>query len=305
VSPTPLTVLYVDPDEDRWEDVTGPLEARADLEALAVDGLDSARTALDAWQVDCLVSEFDLGTGTALDLFEWAREEAPETGCILFSEVDPAAELGEDAFQNILAEYLPRNSAESTERLVDLVHNVGANSVGVGYPVPDNETDRLAAVRSYDLPNLSTIETFDRLTHLVVDYFDSAVSFIGIVKEEEEEMLACHGADWQVLARDESICAYSMLEEDVTVVEDVQADPRFEDDEGLADAGVAFYAGAPLVTDEGHAVGVFCLHAGAPRSFSERERTLLELLADQAMETLDLYRQVGRATSQPEGETDD
>lgn len=297
MSPTPLTVLYVDPDEDRWEDVTGPLEARADLEALAVDGLDSARTALDAWQVDCLVSEFDLGTGTALDLFEWAREEAPETGCILFSEVDPAAELGEDAFQNILAEYLPRNSAESTERLVDLVHNVGANSVGVGYPVPDNETDRLAAVRSYDLPNLSTIETFDRLTHLVVDYFDSAVSFIGIVKEEEEEMLACHGADWQVLARDESICAYSMLEEDVTVVEDVQADPRFENNQTLREMDIRSYAGANLTTADGEVIGELCVIDDQPRGYEEHELADLQLFADEAMEQLELRRRLSEQTA--------
>lgn len=287
---SPLAVLYVDPDPDRRADVTGQLQAADGVESIGVDGFASATTALEEWDVDCLVSEHEVGDGTGLDLFRWARESSPDTACILYTDTD-LAEVGTEEFSDVVAEYLPRTDPDAGTRLVDLVHNVVANRTQVGYPVPDTEDDRLAAVREYDLPDLSTIETFDRLTHLVADHFGIAVAFIGLIKEDEEEFLACHGADWETLSREDSICTYSMLEQDVTVVADVQSDPRFADNETLKQLNIRSYAGANLTTPDGEVVGELCLVDDEPRGYTEDELASLRLFADEAMEQLELrYR---------------
>ena len=87
-------------------------------------------------------------------------------------------------------------------------------------------------------------------------------------------MLSCYGAAFEPLDREETICTYAILEEDVTVVEDATADPRFSDNGTLAGADVRFYAGAPLRTPNGQAIGTFCIHDDEPRTFSDRDREL-------------------------------
>lgn len=82
-----------------------------------------------------------------------------------------------------------------------------------------------------------------------------------------------------------------MLENDVTVIEDVREDTRFEANEGLRAAGIVFYASASLVTPDGRTIGTFCVYDGEPRSFDDRDRELLGLLADEAMEQLELRRE--------------
>ena len=290
MSSSPLAVLYVDPDPDERAAVTGTLQEADGIESLGVDGFGSATTALQEWDVDCLVSEHELGDGTALDLFQWARESSPDTACSLYTGTD-LTDIGTDEFSDVVAEYLSRTEPDAGTRLVDLVHNVVANRTQVGYPVPDTEDDRLAAVREYDLPDLSTIETFDRLTHLVADHFGIAVAFIGLIKEDHEEFLACHGADWETLTREDSICTYSMLEQDVTVIADVQSDPRFADNETLKELNIRSYAGANLTTPGGEVIGELCLVDDEPRGYTDEELASLRLFADEAMEQLELrYR---------------
>jgi len=55
-------------------------------------------------------------------------------------------------------------------------------------------------------------------------------------------------------------------------------------------AGICFYAGEPLVTEEGYPIGALCLRDDEPRSFSERERRMLSLLADEVADRLRLRR---------------
>ena len=64
----------------------------------------------------------------------------------------------------------------------------------------------------------------------------------------------------------------------------------------LAEAAIRFYAGAPIRTPDGDAVGVFCLFDDEPRSFPERDRTLLSLLADEVMAGLETRRRLREAT---------
>lgn len=285
-----LTVLCVDPDPDSRANTLDALD-RAAVDADGVPDVETATGRLGEDAVDCVVAEYDLPDGTALDLFDRVRDLAPGTGCVLYTDAG-LADIDTRAFGDTVAEFLPRDTPDAGERLADLVQNVVLNRTQVGYPLPEREDDRLAAVAEYDLPGLSTIETFDRLTRLVANHFNVSVAFVGLVKEDEEEFLACHGADWATLTREDSICTYSMLEEEVMVVENVQADPRFEHNETLQRLDIRSYAGANLTTPDGQVVGELCLIHDEPRGYTDEERAELQLFADEVMEQLELRRRL-------------
>lgn len=105
----------------------------------------------------------------------------------------------------------------------------------MGHPVPDDEADRLAPVRSSDVDAFSAVEAFGRLTRLIGSLCDVAVAFVDLVDEQREEFVAGNGVDWDVLARENSICTYAVLDEEVTVGAAVKADPRFAAKETLRD----------------------------------------------------------------------
>lgn len=147
-------------------------------------------------------------------------------------------------------------------------------------------------------------ESIDRLSELATATFDTRSAAVGLVDAHEERFLSCYGASFDPLDREETICTYTILNEgEVTVVEEVSTDPRFSENEGLAAAGIEFYAGAPIVTSDGYAIGVFCLHDAESRSFSTRERELLMLFAEETMEQLELHRRL-RSDEASRGEVD-
>jgi GAF domain-containing protein len=298
---TDLRVVCVDPDPEGRADTAAAIDADADMVADPVETMAAALDRLATGEVDCLVAEHDLADGIALDLFERARERDPGLACVLFTDA-AVADLGRDSFTDVVAEYLPKDAPDAHDRLRHLVRTVVTNRFHVGYPVPADEDDRLAAVRAYDVPDISAVESFDRLTRLIANHYDIAMAFVGLIDERDEEFLACHGADWGTLAREDSVCTYAILEDDVTVVEHVQDDPRFEANETLRELGVRSYAGANLTTPDGHTVGQVCLIHDEPRAYTETELADLQLFADEVMEQLELRRRLADATASRAGE---
>ena len=285
-----LTVVCIDPDPDALARTAAAIDEESDMHAEPVADAEAALDLVESGAPDCLVAEFDLPDGTAFELFEAARDRKPGLGCVLFTDAS-IDELGE-RFGDVVVEYLSRDGPNALARLQHLVRNVVVNRFHVGYPVPADEDERLAAVQAYDVEALSTVETFDRLTRLIANHFDIAVAFVGLIGEREEEFVACHGADWDTLAREDSVCTYAILEDDLTVIEHVQADPRFEANETLRELGVRSYAGANITSADGHRIGQLCLIHDQPRSYTDAELADLRLYADEVTEQLELRRRL-------------
>jgi len=280
------TVLCVDPAGEAaavFDDVETIESRRATTVA------DARELARDE-RVDCVVAEYELPDGTGFELFEQLRAEHPNLGCVLYT----AQSYGEmdDATGKTVAEYVRKAAETGPQRLRETVQTILDDRTQVGFPLPPDEDQRLDAVAEYDIPDLLAVETFDRLTALVASHFDVTVAFVGLVDEDEERFLACHGADWKALSREDSICTYAMLEEDVTVIEDVQDDRRFEHNETLQSLGIRSYAGAQITAPNGQVIGQLCVTDEQPRSYSEDERTDLALFADEAAEQLELRRRL-------------
>jgi len=282
-------VLCVDPDGETATRLDEP-----GFEILTAGTMQAARDCLAKHDIDCVVAEYEFPDGTAFQLFDEARAIHPNVGCVLFTDAGHD-EIDSQTAGDTVTEYLPRGGPASDERLREMVRRIVDDWSQVGFPLPPAEDERLETLAAYDLPDLDTAEAFDRLTALVAEHFGVSVAFIGLLEEESEQFIACHGAEWNQLTREDSICTYAILEENVTVIENVQEDPRFEHNDRLKELDIRSYAGANLTVADGTTIGELCLIDDEPRSFTDAEREDLRLFADEVTEQLEFRRRLGVA----------
>jgi DNA-binding response OmpR family regulator len=281
------TVLCVDPETPALEDVVGAFDGQPGFEPVTARGVESGTDVAETDGVDCVVAEYALPDGTGFELFDRVREHHPNAACVLFTDAGHA-EIDSTAFRDTIAEYLPKGGRNSLDRLVEVTRNAVVNRTQVGFPLPAAEDERLEAVGEYDVEDLRAVDAFDRISELVATHFDIGVAFVGLLDEEQERFLACHGADWKTLAREDSVCTHAIVEDGTTVIEDVQADPRFEHNETLRQLGVCSYAGVDIDTPDGYTVGELCCIDDEPRSYTDEELADLRLFAEEVAEQLEL-----------------
>ncbi|WP_424002847.1 GAF domain-containing protein [Haloarcula salina] len=284
------SVLCVDT-EERIDDVAAAVEDDDSLTALTATTVEGARETLDAEPIVCVVTAYDLPDGTGLEIVGAIRDIAPQTPCVLFTDVQPT-EIDTASFEESIVEYLNRDLPDAHDRLAFVANDVIDYSAQASFIRPDDEDERLETLAQYDVEELPIEDSFDRLTGLIASHFDAAVAFIGLIEEEEENFLACHGGDLDTLTRENTICTHSMLQEDVMVVEDIMEDARFAENEQLQNLGIRSYAGANMTASNGQVIGQVCLLDHVPRSYDAEEQAELEDFADTAMEILELRQTV-------------
>ena len=144
---------------------------------------------------------------------------------------------------------------------------------------PD-EAGRINALRGLGILDTPPEERFDRITRLAQKIFDVPIAVVSLVDVNRQWFKSCQGLDASETPRGISFCGHAILGQDVFVVEDALADPRFADNP-LVTGGprIRLYAGAPLKLRNGHAAGTLCIIAPTPREFGPRERELLTELA--------------------------
>lgn len=284
-------ILCVDPDEGVREATRDALQA----EGFETVGAGTVAAAADhlggSDDVDCLVTEQPLPDGTGLELIDRTRDVAPDTACILYTD-RPIDDIETDSFGGTIAEYLRKDAGDAERELVAVVEHSLSFLSQTAYPLPTDEDARVAALERYATDPDALSDSLDRLTELATVLFDVDSAAVGLIDAHDERFLACYGASFDELNREDTICTYTILDDDVTVIEDVTTDPRFSENEVLAADDIRFYAGASLVTPSGHAIGTFCLHDAEPRPFPSRDRELLRSLADEAMDQLELRRRL-------------
>jgi len=288
-------VLCVDPDPEARAETCVALREGTELAVVGCDSLAAARESLVP-SVGCVVTEYELPDGTGMELAAYVREAEPDTDCVLLSSVDADSvdSRGADAPVSAHVEKGPNGDRTA---LVSLVNETVAHHGETEYPIPPDEAERLEAVSRYveEPPELE--HSLDRLTTLAAGSFDVPMAAVSLMEEREQRFLSCFGADVPNVERDGSVCTHAMLESGVTVIPDLQADPRFADDSGLEAAGIRAYASANITTSDGHVIGTFCLYDDEPREFDEAARRQLSLFAEETMDQFELRRLlVQRAT---------
>jgi len=162
--------------------------------------------------------------------------------------------------------------------------------------VPLCELQRLEALGKYEVLDTPAEEIFDRITQLAQNIFEVPVAMINMVDRDRvwfKSNLGFEGAT--EAARDISLCSLTVLNNGITVIEDAHAVQELaanpivypEVSGGKSEAGVRFYAGAPLTTSDGYRIGSLCIVDILPQFLTSRDCQMLEGLADIAMSELE------------------
>ncbi len=153
-------------------------------------------------------------------------------------------------------------------------------------PVPDDDAWRLERLRRYAILDTLPEEAFDDLVHLAARACDAPLCAISFIDRDRQWLKASLGVP-QSLPRAQAFCAYSIHDDATLVVQDA----RFADNPLVTgDAALRFYAGAPLVAEDGARLGTLCVLDTSPRVLTEAQRVMLEILARQVVAQLELRR---------------
>ena len=155
--------------------------------------------------------------------------------------------------------------------------------------IPPNETERLAAIRRYEILDTPADGTFDRLTVLAARLFSVPIAIVSLVDHDRIWFKSHFGLEVQQVGRDPGLCASAILQNDVYTVLDAKTDPRTLANPLVAgDFGLRFYAAAPLITRDGFNLGTLCILDFKPSSISEAEKETLQDLASIVMDEMEL-----------------
>ena len=147
-------------------------------------------------------------------------------------------------------------------------------------PSPENEAERLAALRSYDLLDQTCDPAFERIIRVAADVCDVEISVIALIDQDRQFFFARNGMKPVETPRAIAFCAHAILEPGQTFeIPDATKDPRFADNPLVTgEIGVRFYAAQPLTTSDGLAIGGLCLIGKTPKTLNETQRSTLQNL---------------------------
>lgn len=282
------TFLVVDPsDDDRKTTVDLLATEFPEANVLAVEGYERATQHLAEHTVDTVVTRYALGDRTGIELAAYTRAEHPDTDCVLFAE---SRDVETESFEEIIVEFVPRDGPAAKDTLVSLIEQAETVGGQVSYPLPDDEAERLVALDSYQTDSRHVADALDRITQLAQTYFDGATATVSVLEERTQHLLARSGDLSPPTVRESSLTTHTIVDtEPVLSVETVSDDPRFVDDR-LQDSDIEAYLGAKLVTPDGHALGAVNVYLDHPHQFTETDRAYLAVLAELAVDVLELGR---------------
>jgi diguanylate cyclase (GGDEF)-like protein/PAS domain S-box-containing protein len=164
------------------------------------------------------------------------------------------------------------------------------------FPVGSGELGRLAVLDRYEVFDTVPEPAFDRLARLARRLFGVPIALISFVGEHQQRFKARCGLDIAETDLTVSFCRYAIRDSEVMVVLDAAADPRFRDNPLVTGApNIRFYAGAPIITPDGHALGTLCIIDDVPRpDFSADQQAALAELAALVTSELELRDAVRR-----------
>ncbi len=158
--------------------------------------------------------------------------------------------------------------------------------------LPKNEAARLRALHQYSVLDTLEEQAFNDITMLASFICDAPIALISLIDVERQWFKSRVGLQATQTPREHAFCAHAILEpEEVLVVNDAMLDPRFVDNPLVTgDPHIRFYAGAPLITPQGDALGTICVIDRTPRRLPKKKIGALRALSRQVVAQLELRR---------------
>jgi diguanylate cyclase len=159
-------------------------------------------------------------------------------------------------------------------------------------PRPARESERLEDLQSLALLDSPRDPAFDDLVSLAAEWCEVPIAAISLIDAKRQWFKACCGIDTREMPREQSFCTHAILKPDELMqVPDTLLDPRFADIPLVTGStGARFYAGVPLLTHRGHAMGTLCVIDTQPRELTPSQRHAMIVLARQVGALIELRR---------------
>ena len=294
----------------KWEVDT--LAARMLAHALSLAGVTAEHRAAGVSNADSLTT-LDLRGATTVCLSHFSpepqtqvrylcrrlRRRWPDLHIVLGLWNAPAALLDEAGYSALGADAVATSIDEAVMRISQQLRTARGEDY-LPAPVPEADIARLRALRASGILDDALRERFDLVAKRAADTFDMPLALVSLIEESTQQVRGAAGAlvastgsrssggDGSEIARSLSMCGHVVASADTVVVEDIARDPRFANNPVLRERGLRFYAGAPLRDADGHVYGSLCVLDTKPRSFAEPEIRLLESMAADLMESLQM-----------------
>ncbi len=157
--------------------------------------------------------------------------------------------------------------------------------------LPKNETCRLEALHQFQILDTDPEAAYDDITFLASYICETPISTITLIDEKRQWFKSKVGLTSSESSRNSSFCAHAIHEFNLFTIKDAQLDSRFSDNPLVTgDPHIRFYAGSPLVTSDGYALGTLCVIDRRPRELSEEQNLALQALSRQVMVQLEARR---------------
>jgi two-component sensor histidine kinase len=154
---------------------------------------------------------------------------------------------------------------------------------------PQDEAQRLAAVRRYDILDTPPDGVFDRIAAIAARRFEVPIAIISIVDKDRIWFKSHHGVDVAEIGRDPGLCASAILKADPHIILDARTDPHsLANPLVVSEFGLRFYAGVPLRTSDGFNLGTLCVIDKTPRPITSDQIADLKDLAAVVMDQIEL-----------------
>jgi PAS domain S-box-containing protein len=162
---------------------------------------------------------------------------------------------------------------------------------------PDEHT-RLQDLRGYEILDTQPEAEFDALTFIASQICAVPIALINLVDEKRVWSKSKIGLEDLEMPRDQSFCKETIKQKDLLVVEDTEKDARFSSLPVVKlDPNYRFYAGAPIISPQGHVLGTICVLDTKPRTLTETQQTVLKELSRLVVSQLEIRRTVRRLKS--------
>lgn len=153
------------------------------------------------------------------------------------------------------------------------------------------EAARIAALNRYAILDSEPEESFDDLVILAAHVCKAPMALLSLVDDHRQWFKSKVGVEASETPKEISVCAHAIQQHDLFIVPDMLEDPRFRENPlVLGEPRIRFYAGAPLVNEDGFALGTLCVADREPRELDEEQKAALQSLSRLALRQMELRK---------------